>query len=254
MSATATATTQAFPQARRQTYTFLNDARSTCHVFLMTSVDATAIEKARASATGRLSVVSLVVKATAAALADHPDARLVLSDGWRPRLHAVPGIHAKVLFDKLVDDQRCVVSGAITDVDDRSLEEVQDAVDTYKAADVDGRGPFKQVTILQRLPLPLGRLLYRLALRNPARRAEVNGTFSVTSVGQEPVQTILPMITGTLGFGVGRIEDAPVVHEGRVEVRPVLPLSMAFDHRVLDGAAAAAVLGQVKANLEGWSA
>ena len=247
------ATPRPFPSARRQTYTFLTDARSTCHVFLLTSVDATAVEKARASSPTRLSVVSFVVKAAADALAAAPDARLVLRDGWRPRLYSPPGIHAKVLFDKRVGDQRCVVSGTVPDVHNRSLARVQEAVDRYRDAPVDGTGPFKQVAMLQRLPLPLARLAYWAALRNPVRRAALNGTFSVTSVGQRLVEAILPMITGTLGFGVGRIEEAPVVTEGRIEARPVLPLSMAFDHRVLDGAAAADLMADVKHKLEEWA-
>jgi pyruvate dehydrogenase E2 component (dihydrolipoamide acetyltransferase) len=41
---------------------------------------------------------------------------------------------------------------------------------------------------------------------------------------------------------VGRIVDKPVVVEGRVEVRPLLWLSLTFDHRIVDGAPAARFL------------
>ena len=39
-------------------------------------------------------------------------------------------------------------------------------------------------------------------------------------------------------LGVGKLLQKPVVHEGAIAVRTILPLSLTFDHRVLDGAAA----------------
>jgi len=43
-------------------------------------------------------------------------------------------------------------------------------------------------------------------------------------------------------LGVGRIVDRPVVVDGKVEVHPTVWLSLTFDHRVGDGAAAAQLL------------
>ncbi|MGW6913937.1 2-oxo acid dehydrogenase subunit E2 [Kitasatospora sp. NPDC054939] len=243
-----------FPRARRGTWTFLHGgARDTCHVYLATEVDATLLKEARAASGGRLSYVSMLVKAAADVVADYPDARSLLQGGaLRPRLAVTPGVWVKVLLDKTVDGQRCVVSGTVPDAQDRTAEQIQDAVDTYKNAPVDDTGPYRQLLRLQRMPLPVARLVYRAALRDPAKRAALQGTFSVTSVGQEPVRTIYPMISGTLGFGIGRIADTPVARDGDVRIAPVFTLSLAFDHRVLDGALASEVLARVKDRLESW--
>ncbi|MFE9422262.1 2-oxo acid dehydrogenase subunit E2 [Kitasatospora sp. NPDC006697] len=241
------------PTARKGTYTFLRDARNTCHVFLMADVDATALKAARAATDGKASYISFVVKAAAEVVAQVPAARSVLTDGLRPRIAVLDEIHAKVLFDKTADGTRCVVSGTVESVQDRSVLEVQDAIDTYKNASLDDpEGPFAQLRRMQRLPLPVAGLVYRLAMRNPLRRAALQGVFSVTSVGQEPVRAIFPMISGTLGFGVGRIADAAVVVDGEIRVAPVFTLSLAFDHRVLDGALASEVLARTKQLLENW--
>jgi pyruvate/2-oxoglutarate dehydrogenase complex dihydrolipoamide acyltransferase (E2) component len=245
---------KAFPAARKQTYAFLEDARRTCHVYLMTDVDATRVKAARAQAGGKISFVSYVVKAAADVIAAFPDARAVLSDGLWPTLTTTEDVHAKVLFDKTIDGQRCVVSGTVRAAQARTLAEVQADVDTYKAAEVDADGPFKQVRMLQRLPLPLARLVYRVVLRSPQRRSNLQGTFSVTSVGHENVRAIIPMIAGTLGFGVGRIAEAAVVRDGKIEIASSFTLSLAFDHRVLDGAISAEVLARVKDRLECWGA
>jgi pyruvate/2-oxoglutarate dehydrogenase complex dihydrolipoamide acyltransferase (E2) component len=243
---------RSFPVARRQTYAFLEDARRTCHVYLMADVDASRLNAARAARPGALSFVSFVVKAAADVIAGYPDARAVLEDGLRPRLVGSDDVHAKVLFDKTVGGQRCVLSGTVRCAQQRSLDEIQQVIDDHKLASVDASGPFKNVRMLQQLPLPLARLVYRAALSNPLRRLGLQGTFSVTSVGHEPVRAIFPMIAGTLGFGVGRVADAPVVRDGALQIAPTFTLSLAFDHRVLDGAMASEVLGLVKQRLETW--
>jgi pyruvate/2-oxoglutarate dehydrogenase complex dihydrolipoamide acyltransferase (E2) component len=63
------------------------------------------------------------------------------------------------------------------------------------------------------------------------------GTFTVTNHGPlggwfgTPI--IRPGEAGILGFG--RAQDRPVAVDGQLAVRPVLPLSFAADHRVIDG-------------------
>ncbi|MCB7130388.1 MAG: 2-oxo acid dehydrogenase subunit E2, partial [Candidatus Brocadiales bacterium] len=51
-------------------------------------------------------------------------------------------------------------------------------------------------------------------------------------------------------LGLGRIEDRPVAREGKVVVRKIMPLSLTFDHRVVDGADAARFVNTVKEYLE----
>ena len=53
-------------------------------------------------------------------------------------------------------------------------------------------------------------------------------------------------------LGVHRVAERPVVRDGEVVARPVGMLSVGFDHRVLDGAAAAAFLLDVVERLERW--
>ena len=49
---------------------------------------------------------------------------------------------------------------------------------------------------------------------------------------------------------VGAVEDRPVVAEGQIVVRPMLTLSIAYDHRVADGVAAAQFTRGLKESLE----
>ena len=51
-------------------------------------------------------------------------------------------------------------------------------------------------------------------------------------------------------LGVGAAVDTPVAYQGRVEIRPRMQLTLAADHRILDGATAARFLQDVKAGIE----
>lgn len=78
------------------------------------------------------------------------------------------------------------------------------------------------------------------------------GTFTVTNLGMYGVDFFIPIIN--LGeaaiLAVGRIAEKPVAIEGRVEVRPLMMISLAYDHRIVDGAPAAQFLRSVKEKIE----
>ncbi|MFN8485052.1 MAG: dihydrolipoamide acetyltransferase family protein [Anaerolineae bacterium] len=81
---------------------------------------------------------------------------------------------------------------------------------------------------------------------------ELSGsTFSITNFGSFGGLQGTPIINPpeVAILGVGRIEPKAVVVDGRIEARPMLPLALSFDHRLIDGAAGAAFLGRVKALL-----
>ncbi len=50
--------------------------------------------------------------------------------------------------------------------------------------------------------------------------------------------------------GVGRVVEKPAVYQGEIAKRSMLFLSLTFDHRVIDGAPAAAFLRAVAGHLE----
>ncbi len=69
------------------------------------------------------------------------------------------------------------------------------------------------------------------------------------SYGSEAGTPILsPGTSVTLAFGV--IEPRALVVDGRVVARPAATISLTFDHRVLDGAAAGRALTDLVALLE----
>lgn len=77
------------------------------------------------------------------------------------------------------------------------------------------------------------------------------GAFTVTSLGGYPIDAFTPLLhpPQIAILGVGRAREKPAVVDGRIEPRWLLVLSLTVDHRVIDGAPAAAFLTDVAAQL-----
>jgi pyruvate dehydrogenase E2 component (dihydrolipoamide acetyltransferase) len=107
------------------------------------------------------------------------------------------------------------------------------------------------------LGLPeLGRAIGDLAETARAGRASVadlrGGTITITNVGVFGVDAGTPILMPgeTVILAFGQIKDAPWVHEGQLAIRKVTTLSLAFDHRIVDGELGSAALRDVAAMLE----
>ncbi len=82
---------------------------------------------------------------------------------------------------------------------------------------------------------------------------EVSGsTFTLNNVGSFGGGTGTPIINHpeVAILAVGRIQDKAVVQQGNVIVRPMMPLALSFDHRLIDGAMSGAFLARFKELVE----
>ncbi len=70
------------------------------------------------------------------------------------------------------------------------------------------------------------------------------GTFTITNLGAYGVDAFTPIINPpeVAILGVGRIVEKVVIHRGEIARRFMMVLSLTFDHRLVDGAPAAAFL------------
>jgi len=98
----------------------------------------------------------------------------------------------------------------------------------------------------------------RKILVGKAREGKLNnddlsgGTFTITNLGGFETEIFTPIINQPEAaiLGVGQISDEVVPVDGEVKIRPMLWLSMAYDHRAVDGAPAAEFLQKIKKSLE----
>jgi pyruvate dehydrogenase E2 component (dihydrolipoamide acetyltransferase) len=78
------------------------------------------------------------------------------------------------------------------------------------------------------------------------------GSFTITNIGPIGGTALVPTINypEVAILGMARVQEKPVVRDGEIVIRKILPLTLAFDHRVADGARAARFVSTLIRRLE----
>jgi pyruvate dehydrogenase E2 component (dihydrolipoamide acetyltransferase) len=167
-----------------------------------------------------LTVLPFVIKAVVAALEEHPYLNASLDDG-----------NGEILLKKYYN------IGVAVDTKDGLMVPV--------VKNVKGKNVFQLATELT-------------DLSDKARSRTIDladlkgGTFTLTNFGAMGGIYGFPIIhhPEVAILGMGKIYEKPVVVDGKIEARKVLPLSLSFDHRVVDGAEAVRFMNTVIQLLE----
>jgi pyruvate dehydrogenase E2 component (dihydrolipoamide acetyltransferase) len=79
-----------------------------------------------------------------------------------------------------------------------------------------------------------------------------NGTFTISNMGMYPVDYFTPIINlpENAILGLGRITEKAVPVDGKIEILPMMGVSLTMDHRVIDGAEGAKFLATLKEMLD----
>lgn len=196
------------------------------HVTVTTEVDMTQIKKLRESIllqveqqTGfRISYTDILVKLVSKALQKHPKINATLTEDEVTYYTDTNIGIAVALKDGLVVP-------VIHQVNTLGLLDI-----TVKIKDIGNRAKRNQLTIDD----------------------FSSSTFTISNLGSYEIDTFTPIINSpeVAILGVGRMKNQPVVISQSIEIRPMMGLSLSFDHRVIDGAPAAAFLTDLKKLIE----
>jgi pyruvate dehydrogenase E2 component (dihydrolipoamide acetyltransferase) len=195
---------------RRQVARAMTAALAVPHVTEFREVDATELERAhavlRADTTERLTLLPLLVRVVAAALRRHPE----LNATFDPD-------RAELTIHRRID------LGIATATPDGLVVPV--------LRDAGARG-------VPGLGREIGRLAAAARERTLTPAENTGATFTVSNFGSYGTWLGTPLISPpqVAIAGFGRVRDAVVPVDGVPAVRRVLPLAVAADHRVLDGA------------------
>lgn len=96
----------------------------------------------------------------------------------------------------------------------------------------------------------LRRALLRKGRRDLKRQCQIAGSFQITSAPQADHASSLILNHGASLVAAG-VKDRVVAREGIPVVRPILPLSLATNHRLFDGRRATRLLTEIRSVLEG---
>jgi pyruvate dehydrogenase E2 component (dihydrolipoamide acetyltransferase) len=193
-------------------------------VTLTTRVDATNLVNLRqqfktaASPDGVPSYTDLMVKLAAAALTQHP----LLQAQWRDDGLFVPD---RIDIAFAVQTDAGLLVPVVRQADQRTLRQVAAQTRELIALARAGRLDTDQMR---------------------------DATFTITNLGAFGIDAFTPIIhlPQSAVLGVGRIAREPAVQDDRVVPRDTLTLSLTFDHRIVDGAPAAAFLATLRGCVE----
>jgi pyruvate dehydrogenase E2 component (dihydrolipoamide acetyltransferase) len=212
----------------------------------------------------RVTITHLVTKALAQALRQHPECNAFIRKG---RLFRRDDVDVFVLV--AVESREpggppdADLSGIkLEQADRKSLLElartIRDSAKTFREGDDAELALAK--TLAQRLPQPFVRVGLRLVtwlqyehnvdLSRFGIPRDTFGCALVTSVGRFGIgrafAPLVPVARFSTAVVVGHIEEKPVAESGQVVIRPILPLTATFDHRVVDGFHAARLCRTVR--------
>jgi pyruvate dehydrogenase E2 component (dihydrolipoamide acetyltransferase) len=198
----------------------LESLQTSAQLTLISEADVTALMKQRKSLTEQfdISYTDLLIKAAALALRKHPRLNAMVAGD---EIHIIPGIHIGVAI--ALDDG--LVVAVLRNADDKSLATIAGEV-----ADFAQRARGGKLTM-----------------------AEITGsTFTVTNLGSFGIDAFTPILNPPEAaiLGVGRIVERLTRRESDLVWRHMMVLSLTVDHRVVDGAPAAAFLQTLRELLE----
>ncbi|HLF54441.1 MAG TPA: 2-oxo acid dehydrogenase subunit E2, partial [Candidatus Nanoarchaeia archaeon] len=104
--------------------------------------------------------------------------------------------------------------------------------------------------------LEIAREIWRMAELSRTREIELKdlqgGTFTITNIGSLGGVWATPVINWPecAILALGKICDKAIPVDGKIEIRKMLPMSLSFDHRIIDGAMAAKFVSEIKRHLE----
>jgi pyruvate dehydrogenase E2 component (dihydrolipoyllysine-residue acetyltransferase) len=167
-----------------------------------------------------LTLTSFILKATAQALGEHPHFNASL-DPAAGELIVKRYVHLGVA----VASERGLIVPVIRDVDTKPLLEVQRELGALAARVREGKATLDDLR---------------------------GGTFTITNIGALGGTGAIPIINypEVAILGVARGREEPVVRDGAIVPRLLLPLSLTFDHRVADGADGARFASAIVRRLE----
>ncbi|MCW3985603.1 MAG: 2-oxo acid dehydrogenase subunit E2 [Candidatus Bathyarchaeota archaeon] len=105
---------------------------------------------------------------------------------------------------------------------------------------------------LAQISSELGKLAEKAREGRMSKEQLTGGTFTVTNLGMYGVNTFLPIINPPEAaiLAAGCTMEKPVVANKGITVKPVMTLTLAYDHRIIDGAPASIFLRKVKEIIE----
>lgn len=222
-------------------------------VHALLELDVTAAATRLEAAQSRVTWTGFVIATLARAVARHPEVNARKAGN---RILFFDRVDLGATVERQWQGRTVLDVVTIPDADRTSCAEISELLHETKYGPGSTQ-PLTGVTAwVVRLPGPLRRTAIRAIATRPRVAATFGPAIAVTSIGMfsSGWGWAIPLAPLTVIATVGGVVDRPVVRDGRVVARPMLPLTLSFDHSVIDGAPAARFTETFRALIESAAA
>ena len=227
--------------------------RASVPATLFYDIDVTWTEDIRAkfeSLGCKVSITALLIRAIAIAQRKHPASRTVMLPN--NKLIQLNDIEAQFTVERFVDEQPALFFGSVKEPDSKPIVEINEELRSYGKDAIDSVPQLDLENKFSQCPWFIRQIIIFVGSRIPEVRLKYMGaTFGLSSLGKYGCRNLISPSVITSMFCVGEVEERPVAVKGKVEIHPILSLVLNFDHRVIDGAAAARFMNDIIELLQG---
>jgi pyruvate/2-oxoglutarate dehydrogenase complex dihydrolipoamide acyltransferase (E2) component len=252
-----------YPSSRRLTFDLGKTGLSKHHVKALLEVDVTeARTRMRQSRRNgaRVSFFAWLVKTTADSIALHPEVN-GFNDQRHNRVVLFRDVDVSIAVEKQVGGVRVPLPYVVRQANQKTVDQIQHEIEAAKSESVENEGHYVLgapgstlamkafVTLPQWLRLALMRAFF---FNNPRRMKNAMGTVMLTTVGMAGHARgwIVPFSMHPVCLAFGSLTEQPTIHEGTIQKREILHLTVLIDHDVVDGVPAARFADDLVRRLE----
>ncbi|MFP4546658.1 MAG: 2-oxo acid dehydrogenase subunit E2 [Fidelibacterota bacterium] len=196
----------------------------------------------------RITVTHFIVKAVGQALFQYaPEVNCYVRRG-----KIIYRDHANVFMSILKKGGSGQTGMIIPEVENKTVTEISEYVRNRIQAKREGeeKGLYSMTKIIARVPWPFRKLVLKLftwwifdmefPVPGMKKQRSPFGSIMLTNIGTLGLKTgmvaLFPIGKLPGVIAMGKIEEKPVVIDGEITIRSILPLTGTFDHRMVDGA------------------
>jgi pyruvate/2-oxoglutarate dehydrogenase complex dihydrolipoamide acyltransferase (E2) component len=216
------------------------------------------LKKHRIENNADISFTAWIIKCISQAVDEHKSVHAIRKG--KNQLVVFDDIDISVLVEKELDGEKVPLPVVVRKTNEKSAEAISQEIRVAKQLQVSDEKNYVlgesqnewSIKIFLALPQFLRLLIWRMMLRNPFRLQKMMGTVVVTSLGMmgNIKGWAIPTSIHPICFALGTVIKKPGVIRSQMEIREYLPMTILFDHDVVDGAPAARFLSRLTKIIE----
>lgn len=175
---------------------------------------------------------------------------ILARDIVRKKIFLPESVDISIAMEKKHKGRNIILIPVIREVNAKSIEDISSEIKYLSKLPFDKMPNIKWIKSMNLDPDFLKYLKMRVICHFPKLYNFFFGTIGFSNLGKYGVTHFYPLWINATVFGIGTIEEKPVVRNGHITIASMLHMTIAFNHRILDGSTASEILAEVKRTIE----